>query len=346
MYDFDLNAFEFDSNGDGVTDVFMEEFDSTGDGFYDTEVISYDTNHSGMVDMVIVLHDSTGDGNHDTIAKMFDYNQDEGIDSVRLHQDIDGDGNYEILAKSYDSTKDGQIDTIDLYVDFQGNGQPDIHNTYDYDPFSGLLTPANAAGFEVGGTHIMDLENFDPQRVENPELISGNPEDAIEVWEYQGQTNRCALYSEKFVIEELTGHNINIEEFTDIAKQEGWFTEDGGTAFLNMNNMLDYYGIDNEMSFHKSIEDIENCLNNGGKVIVSIDSDEIWHGKDNNIFCPESSANHAVQVIGIDRNDPTNPIVILNDSGSPMGKGEMVPLHVFEGAWEQGNSQMIECYKA
>ena len=138
--------------------------------------------------------------------------------------------------------------------------------------------------------------------------------------------------------------NIDIEEFSEIAKEHGWFTEDGGTTFLNMNNMLNYYGIENEMVFHQSIEDIEDCLNEGGKVIVSIDCHEIWYGEDNNIFAPESSSNHAVEVIGIDRTDPEHPMVILNDSGSPKGRGEMIPLEVFEGAWEDGDCQMIKCY--
>ena len=353
MLEFDLNelnTFEFDtqldSNGDGMADYFETNLDTTGDGFADSAVVAYDSNHSGVVDTVIVYHDTTGDGNVDTVAKMFDYDQDGHIDSMTLHQDLNGDGQYEQLSKLYDSTGDGQIDTVDVYFDSEGTGHASDHQVYAYDPASGELIPAAAAGFEVSGTYIWDLDNFDPATVTDPDAISGDPAASMKVWECQGQTNRCALYSEKFVIEELTGADIDIEDFADVAKEHGWFTEDGGTTFLNMNNMLDYYGIENEMSFHNNIEDIENCLNDGGKVIVSIDSDEIWMGKENNIFSPNSGANHAVEVIGVDRTDPDNPMVILNDSGSPYGKGEMVPLDVFEGAWEEGNCQMIECYKA
>ena len=77
-----------------------------------------------------------------------------------------------------------------------------------------------------------------------------------------------------------------------------------------------------------------------------MDSHEIWYGEDNNIFAPDSSSNHAVEVIGVDHSDPEHPMVILNDSGSPDGKGEMIPLDVFEGAWEDGDCQMISCYHA
>lgn len=346
----DLNSFEFDTefdtNGDGIIDTYGSDIDTNGDGYADTSILAQDTNNSGMVDRIFVFHDTNGDGNADVFAKMHDYNQDGIIDSINTHQDMNGDGQYEYLSKSYDSTGDGNIDVVDIYYDSNGTGNADVHQMYAYDPTSGKLTPNEVAGFEVGGTYYWELENFDPTSVTNPDAISGDPASAMEVWECQGQTNRCALYSEKFVIEELTGQDIDIEDFADIAKEHGWFTESGGTTFLNMNNMLDFYGIENEMSFHKSIEDIESCLNSGGKVIVSIDADEIWEGKNNNIFAPESGANHAVEVIGVDRTNPNNPMVILNDSGSPSGRGEMVPLDIFEGAWEVGDRQMIECYKA
>lgn len=356
MYDYDY--FEFDSNGDGYPDTYVEAYDTNGDGCYDTmtlvadtngdgyaETTMYaaDTNHSGQFDTVVTEQDTNEDGEIDTVQKAHDYNQDGQIDSITTHSDTNNDGYFDNVTKSYDSTGDGKIDKMDVYVDLHGTGHADYHEAYNYDPSTGQLIPAMAAGLEIGGTMYTDLENFQPS--ENyPEGISGDPVEAMSHWECQGDTNRCALYSQKFVIEELSRERIDIEEFAQIAKDHGWFTEEDGTTFLNMNNMLDYYGIDNEMVFHQSISDIEDCLNEGGKVIVSIDCHEIWYGEDNNIFAPESSSNHAVEVIGIDRTDPEHPMVILNDSGSPNGRGEMIPLEVFEGAWEDGDCQMIKCY--
>lgn len=346
----ELNDFEFDSefdtNGDGVTDTNYSVLDTSGDGYADTEVVAFDTNNNGIVDTIEISHDSNGDGYCDTVVKMHDYNQDGVVDSINTHSDIDGDGQYELLTKEYDSTGDGEIDTVDVYFDVEGNGHADVHEMYAINPDSGELVPTAIADFEIAGTYSTELSNFNPDSDYNPEDISGNPAEAMEVWEFQGDTQRCALYSQKFVIEELTGQEIDIEDFVKEAKSYGWFTEDGGTTLLNMNNMLDKYDVENEMSFHNSVADIENCLNNGGKVIVSIDCHEIWYGEDNNIFAPDSGSNHAVEVIGIDHSDPENPFVILNDSGSPYGRGEMVPLDVFEGAWEDGDCQMVTCYKA
>lgn len=361
MYEYDLlTDYEFDSNGDGYPDTYVEVYDTTGDGVanltvmyadtdgdgeLDTIITSTDTDNNGVFDKVIIHQDTTGDGNADTIIKAHDYNQDGQIDSITTYKDTDQNGQYDTVIKAYDSTGNGEIDKVDMYVDANGTGMADNHEVYYIDPSTGQLVPSLAAGYDIGGTIYTELEQFQPDD-NYPEGISGDPAQSMTHWECQGDTKRCALYSQKFVIEELNPNvgEIDIEEFADIAKENGWFTEEGGTTFLNMNNMLDYYGIENEMTFHNSIDDIEDCLNNGGKVIVSIDSHEIWYGEDNNIFAPESSSNHAVEVIGIDRTDPDHPMVILNDSGTPNGRGEMIPLDVFEGAWEDGDCQMIKCY--
>lgn len=342
-WEIDHSEAQTDTNGDGMYDQIVVIEDTNHDGINDTETIGIDSNHSGSIDYVVRFQDTTGDGNHDIITKEFDYNQDGKTDSVTTYRDIDGDGNYDIVTKEYDSTGDGEIDKVDVYIDETGTGQPDIHEVYQIDPDTGELIPSNISTSFLAGTMIDELENFEPNE-SYPDGISGDPESSMYYWEHQGQTNRCALFSQKFIIEEFTGRSIDIEDFAAIAEQNGWFTEEDGTTALNMNKMLDYYDVENEMTFHNSIEDIEECLNNGGRVVVSIDCEEIWYGKDNNIFSPESCSNHAVEVIGIDRTDPQNPMIILNDSGTLRGCGEMVPLDVFKGAWEDGDCQLIKCY--
>lgn len=359
MYYYDYETFEFDTNGDGFADTYIEAYDTNGDGGFDrmemmadtngdgyaeTLVTAMDTNHSGQYDTFVKQQDTNGDGAVNLVTTSHDYNQDGAIDSVTIHSDRNGDGQFDHVTKSYDSDRDGVIDKVDIYVDESGSGEADFHQEYTINS-EGLLIPSFSSGFSVGGTIYSDLEQYQPDGT-YPDGMSGDPAESMEYWEFQGDTNRCALYSQKFVIENLSPDidHLDIEEFAAIAKWHGWFTEEDGTSLLNMNNMLNYYGIVNEMSFHNSIEDIENCLNQGGKVIVSIDAHEIWYGEDDNIFAPDSSSNHAVEVIGVDRSDPEHPMVILNDSGLPTGQGEMVPLDVFEGAWEDGDCQMIECY--
>lgn len=201
--------------------------------------------------------------------------------------------------------------------------------------------------FQISELPVVEIEfrEFDHFNQELNENIYGNPEKSMEYWEYQGETNRCALYAQKFVIEEFTGQEIDIEELADTAETLGFFSEDGGTPCIYMNRMLDYYGVENEVSYGNTIEDLEESLNSGDKVIVSLDSGEYWYNESflMDLFDPANGPDHAVEVIGIDESDPENPFVILNDSGTPEGCGERIPLEVFKDAWEDGNNHMIVC---
>jgi len=342
MIDFDqMYVMPSDTDGNGVDDMFV--------GWNEDESIilkGFDYDQDGRVDSSTLYCDTDGDGVYDTLIDSYDSSGCGEFDTIVISTDFDGDGSPDSIFTQYfmDTDGDGQLDTTVGELDTDADGIVDVTAEYAIDPFSGEIADLGSLGTlstPIGGTYYEELDNFDPSE-SDPSMVSGTPEEAMEHWEYQGNTNRCALYSQKFVIEELTGQEIDIEEFTRVAEDNGWF--DDGTVALNMDKMLDYYGVDSDMSFHNSINDIENALNDGHKVIVSLDADEIWHGEDHNMFSPFESANHALEVIGIDHTDPANPMVILNDSGSPDGCGEMVPLDVFTDAWEDGNCQMIECW--
>lgn len=192
------------------------------------------------------------------------------------------------------------------------------------------------------GLYYTELENFDPAD-SDPEHVIGDPEEAMELWECQGDTNRCAIYSQKFVIEEFTGEEVDIEELVDVAEENGWFTEGGGTPVVYMDKLLDYYGVPNETSSGNDINDIIEGLDEGHKIIVAVDADEYWNGENDNIYTPGDGVNHAIEVIGFDNSDPENPVVIVNDSGNPDGCGCEIPLETFMDAWEDGDCYMIEC---
>lgn len=334
-----------DTDGDGVFDTMYTEIDTDGDGAVDTVVKSLDYNNDGNPDNINVFIDSDGDGVFDTTLKQFDSDGDGVIDTVRTFVDLDGDG---VMDQQYegvylDTDGDGRFDTYVNRVDENGDGVFEAVQIFNVDELSGELELVAIEGdWNQRGFYIDDIENYDPSR-SNPDAVVGDPEKSMAEWECQGATNRCALFSQKFVIEEMTGKDIDIEEFADIAEENGWFTEDGGTSPLNMDKMLGLFGIDHEMSFNNDMDDIQKVLESGGKVIVAIDADEIWSGETDDLFAPEDGANHAVEVIGIDFTDPDNPMVILNDSGHEGGCGALIPMDVFVDAWEDSNFQMIAC---
>lgn len=335
----DLAAVDTDRNG--VMDTFAMEVDADGDGIVDQVVRANDYDQDGIVESTHVYSDADGDGFFDTVSQIV---TEDGVTTATTRYDLDGDQLPDLMTEEVmaDTDGDGNIDFYSSRADVDGDNQFDGGEVYAYNPDSDCLELVAADGIFDVEYVASGMPNFDPAAA-NPDAVAGDPAQSMENWECQGATNRCTLYSQKFVIEELTGEEVDIEEFADIAESNGWFTEEGGATALNMNKMLDYHGIDNEMSFHGKIEDIEQCLNDGGKVIVSVDSGEIWEGETDNAFVPVDGADHAVQVIGIDRTDPENPMVILNDSGHPDGRGELVPLDVFEDAWADGDHQMILC---
>lgn len=332
-----------DADENGIPEEVRVELDTDGDGQADEVQIFQDADQDGQMEGGTVFLDTDGDGNPDLISQMADTDGDGMMDQVVTYADTDGDGTADAVMQEtfLDTDGDGTPDTYVVQVDADGDQEFEESQTFRFNPETGEIAPLDQAENGVG--YVQDLENFDPDEAD-PDKVVGDPEESMEQWEFQGNTGRCALYSQKFIIEELTGEEIDIEEMADMAEENNWFSEENGTPLLHMNKMLDAYGIDNEMSFHNDEEDLRECLENGGKVIVSVDADEIWYGETDDMFAPVDGPNHAVQVIGIDYSDPENPMVILNDSGSPDGCGEMVPLDVFMDAWEDGDCQMIVCY--
>lgn len=336
-----------DSNGDGIIDTYYSELDLDHDGKIDTIIEGHDYNQDGTVESKTTYRDLDNDGKFEEVIKGYDSDGDGVIDDISTYYDFDGDGNEDlgIREQYFDRDGDGKIDTYVLNADTDGNHSFETLEVYDIDAETGVIElaqfPTDAMG-NVSGVCVDDLKNFDPTKVDLNE-VSGNPAQSMQEWEYQGNTGRCALYSQKFVIEELTHCDIDIEELADLAETNGWFSENSGTPLLNMDKVLDYYGIHSDMSFHNDFSDLQRELEAGKKVIVAIDADEIWYGENDDLFTPGDGPNHAVEVIGVDHSDPNNIMVILNDSGNPNGCGEMVPLDAFLDAWEDGNCQMISC---
>ncbi|MCI7051379.1 MAG: C39 family peptidase [Bacteroidales bacterium] len=364
----------YDTNNDGQYDTVetYAGFDAYGNPTH--YEISYDTDHNGMMDTVMGV-DMNEYGQQVDTYESYDYDQDGRMDMTKLYVDNTGDGEFDQVTTTRLDTSDSDVvmtmDTqIDLsgnhqadqginmqFIDQTGNGEPDIVHLELTDGQGNVLEQQDMTYEEFINMNQMNYSSacmgenlaaqFNPDAAD-PDAVAGTPAEDMEHWEYQGQTGRCAIYAQKFAIEAITGREIPIEELVAVAEENGWFVpgENEGTVSLNMDKLVEYYGVENEMSFNNDIESLEEALNDGHKVIVSVDSGQIWKGEENDIFSPETTADHAVEVIGIDRTDPENPMVVLNDSGTPNGCGELVPLEVFENAWSAGDSQMIECWAA
>lgn len=330
-------SFDYDTTGDNQIDNFIHLNDPLGESGW-TE--GWDTTGNGVLDVFQGTLDLDDDGFAETFFTANDYDQDGSADYIKIYTDFNSDGDIDTVVSFHaDNTDPDVAYRVEADIDLTG----DHHSDYHFEDF----IPADNNGldmFSYGTTSVGSADAngcFDPSTPE--EYVSGTPALDMKVWECQGNTNRCSLFTQMFTIEQLKGEQIDIEDFASKAIENGWFTEEGGTKVLNMDKMLTYYSIDYDMYFDANIEQLESELNNGSKLIVSVDSGQIWYGNNNDIFSPATRADHALQVIGIDHSEPGNPMVILNDSGTPSGCGEMVPLDIFENAWAAGDHQLIVC---
>lgn len=332
-----------DTDNDGNLDTgFAESFNEFGEIIAHAEFNDYD--QDGEFDMMKIYEDTTGTGEFDAVTSIHSDNSDSPVlQKIDVHMDQTGDHTPDVSVHTeiLDLTGDNQPDWVRITMT-DSFGQEFSHEMA-YDEY---LAQGKNVGYTTSAfpANMLGAAQFDP-KLSDPNSVAGDPEAAMQHWEFQGPTGRCAIYAQKFVIEEALGREIPIEELVAVAEEHGWFSDagGGGTTTLNMDKLLEYYGVDHQMSFDSDIDSLENALNDGKNVIVGVDSGQIWYGDENNIFSPETNADHAVQVIGIDRTNPKCPMVVLNDSGTPDGCGELVPLDIFENAWNAGDSQMIVC---
>ena len=307
---------QVDLDGDGIPDamVYQQLQDVDGDGIPDLMITEQhlDTTGDGLFDTVRT--DMTLDVDHDGFADAH---------SVVIGRDTDGDGVVDWMQTAEDFDNDGIFENIQEFSGLDG-----MH-LWDDDGYMDGCAPA--------------YETFDPEHTDMDHII-GDPEDAMDSWHWQETGSSCAVASQEFVLEQLTGREFDESDLRDLAEEQGWYSPEGGTAMDDVGNILEHMGLTVDRSYDNSIRDLEECLQNGGEVIVAVDSSEIWEGRDDDFFGPGIDADHALQVIGLDYSDPGHPMVILNDPGTANGGGAMISLDVFMGAWEDSGCFMVEAY--
>jgi hypothetical protein len=101
-----------------------------------------------------------------------------------------------------------------------------------------------------------------------------------------------------------------------------------------MAKLLELHGVDTHAVQNGSLEEVTTELSHGHKVIVAVDSGDLWYSKlpFYSLF-HSHGADHAVVLTGLDMSDPSDPKVFINDPGDPGGAGKPYPLDQFLEAW-------------
>lgn len=195
------------------------------------------------------------------------------------------------------------------------------------------------------------------------QLTYGDPAAAAQFWRQQ-QYDDCVLMSSADVIGEITGVQPSEHDIIEKAQSTPSVTHPGpiytrpaassnpesgpGANTADIPELLAQYKIGAvatdkddaaQAGTPAGMVGLERALAAGHKVIVSLNAELIWHQpveqKDKN-GRPESD--HAVVVTGV---DTVTGIVHLNDSGTPEGRNEQIPIQLFVQSWDTSNELMV-----
>jgi len=166
--------------------------------------------------------------------------------------------------------------------------------------------------------------------------VIGHPDQDATRWDGQQTfSDDCAIRAQQFIIELYSGQKLDEQALVADAYGHGWYHPGSGTSLQDMDKELIEHGIPANMYEHANVSELANELAQGHRVIIAVDSSELWHGT------PTGAADHAVVVSGIDTSDPSNPQVIVSDPGVPNGAEDRYPLAQFIQAWQGSDFYMV-----
>lgn len=135
---------------------------------------------------------------------------------------------------------------------------------------------------------------------------------------YQYYPDTCAFQSQALILREY-GFDVKQEDLMQIAKEQGWYVEGYGTPEDKVGKLLEYYGLDTSITEGNNIFNLANELAQGHRVLVTVDSGELWapgFGEKMEDLLIGEQADHALLVVGVDTSDPSDVKVIVTDPGN------------------------------
>lgn len=161
-------------------------------------------------------------------------------------------------------------------------------------------------------------------------------------WVQQHYEDTCAIRCQELILRDF-GVNMSEDGLRREASTYGWYEPGGGTSPSDVGNLLELHGVPVQRYEDATIFNLTSELAQGHKVIVGVDSGELWnvglfeHIEDQ---LGLSGADHALLVSGIDTTDPAQVQVILTDPGSG-DIAKAYPLEQFIEAWKDSHCFMV-----
>jgi hypothetical protein len=223
------------------------------------------------------------------------------------------------------------------------------NNNYLLDIESGDINVKNITGDSNDGalgasSNDLTVGYYDETNFET--RVWGTPNSDADYWRPQDGKKACAVVAQITVYESITGEYISEATAADFAQAQGWFNPETGTSLGYSDNILNYLGIETEQDYNGDINTIINALDNGDKVLVSLDGSEIWNPSYSITGKPYEQTNlgHTVWITGVQQYADNTVDLVINDSGkinpNNSGQRDTVNYDDFINAWDDYNNHI------
>lgn len=158
----------------------------------------------------------------------------------------------------------------------------------------------------------------------------------------QNYQDTCAVRSQELILRDF-GVQVSEDALRNEAFSKGWYTPGSGTDVDKVGNLLESHGVHVNRYENANIFTLTNELAQGHKVIIGVDSGELWNKglmEDFEDKLGIQGADHALIVSGIDTSDPDHVKVVLTDPGTGDVAREY-PMDQFIDAWKDSNCFMV-----
>lgn len=168
-------------------------------------------------------------------------------------------------------------------------------------------------------------------------VIGDNPNGLFDV--QQNYDDTCAIKSQQLILNDF-GIPVTEEVLVAQAEQLNIYSPGQGTSPQDVGKLLELNGVYCTQHTNASIYDLTSALAKGQKVIIGVNSGELWQGEPMGDLVSGEKADHALIVAGIDTTNPGDVQVILTDPGTGE-EAARYPMAQFLDSWNDSGNFMV-----
>ena len=187
---------------------------------------------------------------------------------------------------------------------------------------------------EEDGSLLRHPPRLDPEKLkeQGDDRFVGEPLEDLKHWHQQETPTSCAVACQDYIIDALTEQDPTEQELRELAEEMGWYREGEGTPGFAIGELAKYYGLQAEAEPGMSLEQVKNALEQGDKLIASVDTRLLYYPENEEFAFAEflKQGCHAVQVTGLDMSNPDDIKVIINDPWMKEGGANVYSWDEFE----------------